>query len=85
MMRVSPRSDMPEVPFGDKIVHVVMYMGLMLVFYFVELLQMYCTTYRSGDWWDWGADVFGVVLGLWLGKYVMLLAVKFLPPRFFRS
>ena len=82
LMRVSPRSDMPEVPFGDKIVHVVMYMGLMLVFYFdvyrqnlpkssfrrsllyglfafwvfggiVELLQMYCTTYRSGDWWDW--------------------------------
>ncbi len=113
LMRVSPRSDMPEVPFGDKIVHVVMYMGLMLVFYFdvyrqnlpkssfrrsllyglfafgvfggiVELLQMYCTTYRSGDWWDWVADVFGVVLGLWLGKYVMLLAVKFLPPRFFR-
>lgn len=34
LMRVSPRSDMPEVPFGDKIVHVVMYMGLMLVFYF---------------------------------------------------
>ena len=97
LMRVSPRSDMPEVPFGDKIVHVVMYMGLMLVFYFdvyrqnlpkssfrrsllyglfafwvfggiVELLQMYCTTYRSGDWWDWGADVFGVVLGLWLGS-----------------
>ena len=34
LMRVSPRSDMPEVPFGDKIVHIVMYMGLMLVFYF---------------------------------------------------
>ena len=87
LMRVSPRSDMPEVPFGDKIVHVVMYMGLMLVFYFDvyrQNLPMYCTTYRSGDWWDWVADVFGVVLGLWFGKYVMLLAVKFLPPRFFR-
>ena len=84
LMRVSPRSDMPEVPFGDKIVHIIMYMGLMLVFYFdvyrqnlpkssfrrsllyglfafgvfggiVELLQMYCTTFRSGDWWDWVA------------------------------
>ncbi len=113
LMRVSPRSDMPEVPFGDKIVHVVMYMGLMSVFYFdvyrqnlpknsfrrsllygafsfgifggiVELLQLYCTTYRSGDWWDWAADVFGVILGLWLGKYVMRIVVKCLPQRFFR-
>lgn len=113
LMRVSPRSDMPAVPFGDKIVHVVMYMGLMLAFYFdvyrqnlpkisfrrsllygvfsfgifggiVELLQMYCTTYRSGDWWDWVADVFGVILGLWLGKYVMQIVVKCLPQRFFR-
>ena len=29
LMRVSPRSDMPEVPFGDKIVHIIMSFTLM--------------------------------------------------------
>lgn len=31
----------------------------------IELLQHYATV-RTGDWWDWLADVVGILLALWL-------------------
>lgn len=33
----------------------------------LELLQAYCTTYRSGDWLDFAANSVGVLLGVILG------------------
>ncbi len=33
----------------------------------LELLQTYCTTYRSGDWLDFAANSIGVLLGVILG------------------
>lgn len=108
LAKMSPDVDAPKIPHADKIVHVLMYFGVMLAFYFdlwrqglprlvlrsrlwggmlafalfgglVELLQMYCTTYRSGDWWDWVADILGVVLGVWLGRYVIPPVARILP------
>lgn len=32
----------------------------------MELLQAYCTTYRSGEWLDFAADAIGAVLGFLL-------------------
>ena len=46
----------------------------------VELLQMYCTTFRSGDWWDWVADVF--LESSWACGSVNMLCC--LPSSFFR-
>ena len=40
------------------LVYPALYGGLM------ELVQAYCTTYRSGDWLDFYADAFGALVGL---------------------
>lgn len=37
--------------------------GMTLLGGIVELLQAYCTTTRSGDWFDFLADTVGVLLG----------------------
>ncbi|KAA6332720.1 hypothetical protein EZS27_018803 [termite gut metagenome] len=37
----------------------------------VELLQEYCTKYRSGDWLDFGANSIGVILGSLVSYYVI--------------
>lgn len=29
----------------------------------IELLQEYATTHRSGEWWDFASNTFGVVMG----------------------
>lgn len=46
---------------------------LMLAAYggLVELAQAYFTS-RMGDWWDWLADVLGIVLGLFCYKIGLL-------------
>jgi hypothetical protein len=33
----------------------------------IELLQAYCTTTRSGEWFDFWADSIGVLLGAGIG------------------
>lgn len=33
----------------------------------IELMQTYCTTYRSGDWMDFAANSLGVVISAILG------------------
>ena len=40
----------------------------------MELMQAYCTTYRSGEWLDFVADSVGAVLGLLIMLLVMHLA-----------
>lgn len=89
---------LPQVKSLDKIVHILMYLGLtttmgieylrgqshskptrlklllpwmIAVVYggVIELLQAYCTTNRSGDWYDWMGNTLGATLsliGLWL-------------------
>lgn len=108
LARTSAPDDMPQIPHADKIVHFIMYLGVMLAFYLdvyrqslsqksfrrrlvwglflcvvfggvVELLQMYCTTYRTGDWWDWVADALGVLAGAWSGRYLVPFVSRFLP------
>jgi len=37
-----------------------------------EIMQEQLTTYRGGEWADFGADVFGVVLGALFGRFVLL-------------
>jgi VanZ family protein len=37
----------------------------------VELLQEYCTTYRGGNWLDFIANIFGVLLGSLVSYYVI--------------
>ena len=37
----------------------------------IELLQAYCTTNRSGEWLDFAANSFGVVLAFIAGKFVL--------------
>ena len=37
--------------------------GMILLGGLMELLQAYCTTTRSGEWLDFWADSFGVLLG----------------------
>ena len=39
----------------------------------MELLQAYCTTTRSGEWLDFWADSFGVVLGNAVGLVLKVL------------
>ncbi len=41
----------------------------------MELMQAFCTTYRSGEWLDFVADSIGAVIGLLIG-YLFLLAKK---------
>lgn len=42
----------------------------------LELVQAYCTTTRSGDFWDFIADSIGAVLGTVLGAGVRRLVWK---------
>ncbi len=35
----------------------------------IELLQAYCTTGRSGDWWDFAANSLGVLLAWYVGYW----------------
>lgn len=41
----------------------------------IELLQAYCTHgMRSGDWWDWMADILGAAIGvsiIYCAKYIV--------------
>ena len=37
----------------------------------IELLQAYCTTNRSGEWLDFAANSFGVVLAFIAGNFVL--------------
>lgn len=37
----------------------------------VEILQAYCTTTRSGDWWDFAADTLGVLLAFPIGYFCL--------------
>jgi len=30
----------------------------------MELLQQYATSYRTGSWWDWVADLIGISMGI---------------------
>lgn len=45
----------------------------------LELVQAYCTTCRSGDFWDFAADAIGALLGSLLGGTlrVFILRLKF--------
>lgn len=38
---------------------------------FIELIQEYCTTYRSGDWADFLANSFGVLLASAISYYII--------------
>ena len=42
----------------------------------IELLQAYCTTNRSGEWLDFAANSFGVVLALMAGNFVLRRIMK---------
>ncbi len=37
----------------------------------IELLQAYCTSGRSGDWWDFAANSLGVLLAWCMGYWVL--------------
>ena len=37
----------------------------------VELLQEYCTTYRGGDWLDFGANTTGALIASLIGYFVL--------------
>jgi VanZ family protein len=37
----------------------------------IELMQAYCTTTRSGDWWDFAANSLGVFLAACVGYFVL--------------
>ena len=41
--------------------------GMILLGGLIELLQAYCTTTRSGEWFDFWADSIGVLLGAGIG------------------
>jgi len=34
----------------------------------LELLQQYTTTYRTGSWWDWVADLIGIAMAVALAR-----------------
>ena len=69
----------------DKVVHVLMYLGLcgtlwweyhrstyrlpVLMSGVIELLQEYATLYRSGDWRDLAANTLGVLMGAAWGAW----------------
>lgn len=42
----------------------------------IELLQAYCTTNRSGEWLDFVANSFGVVLAFIAGNFVLRQIMK---------
>lgn len=42
----------------------------------IELLQAYCTTNRSGEWLDFAANSFGVVLDFIAGNFVLRRIMK---------
>ena len=42
----------------------------------IELLQAYCTTNRSGEWLDFAANSFGVVLTFIAGNFVLRRIMK---------
>ena len=42
----------------------------------IELLQAYCTTNRSGEWLDFTANSFGVVLAFMAGNFVLRRIMK---------
>lgn len=44
-----------------------LYMGPVVMSGLIELAQAYCTTDRSGDWLDLGANAVGTLLGIALG------------------
>lgn len=37
----------------------------------IELLQAYATTYRGGDWWDFAANVAGIVSAAFVGHFLL--------------
>lgn len=99
-----PETELDDVPFIDKWVHICMYGGLsgvLLIEYVrahrsikfmkallptvifplalsgtMELLQAYCTTTRSGDWLDMAANSIGVILGMFVGYYIIRPFIK---------
>lgn len=42
----------------------------------IELLQAYCTTNRSGEWLDFVANSFGVILAFIAGNFVLRRIMK---------
>lgn len=42
----------------------------------IELLQAYCTTNRSGEWLDFAANSFGVILAFMAGNFVLRRIMK---------
>ena len=42
----------------------------------IELLQAYCTTNRSGEWLDFAANSFGVILAFIAGNFVLRRIMK---------
>ena len=42
----------------------------------VELLQEYCTTNRTGDWWDFAANTLGVIVASLLAAKLKKYVVK---------
>lgn len=38
---------------------------------FIEVLQAYCTTNRSGEWLDFAANCFGITLGFLVIKFII--------------
>lgn len=42
----------------------------------IELLQAYCTTNRSGEWLDFAANSFGVILAFITGNFVLRRIMK---------
>ena len=50
----------------DKVVLLAV-VGMILLGGLIELLQAYCTTTRSGEWFDFWADSIGVLLGAGIG------------------
>lgn len=37
----------------------------------IELLQGYCTTYRSADWWDFAANTVAVIVASLIGYFIL--------------
>ncbi len=99
-----PETELDDVPFIDKWMHICMYGGLSGVLWIeyvrahrsikfmkallptvffplalsgaMELLQAYCTTTRSGDWLDMAANSIGVILGMFVGYYIIRPFIK---------
>ena len=79
-----PETELNEIPYIDKMVHVCMYGGLSVTLWIeylfrvcpilmsgcIEVLQATCTETRSGDWMDFAANCTGVILASVLGYYI---------------